>query len=152
MKDADFARVLTYGQIGERQVGTLFEYDEIEYMNGKNSDFDVSIKNNGDKITFEAKRDSYIDRTNNFAIEYASNNILSGISLTKADYYIYMNDDMSDVWLIPVIIIKKAIKQVKYHSKIRCGYNKLSQCYLFDKSIFDMYRINQEEVDADETA
>ena len=63
-----------------------------------------------------------------------------------------MNDDMSDVWLIPVIIIKKAIKQVKYHSKIRCGYNKLSQCYLFDKSIFDMYRINQEEVDADETA
>jgi hypothetical protein len=63
-----------------------------------------------------------------------------------------MNNDMTDVWLIPVFAIKKAIKQVKYHRKIRCGYNSLSQCYLFDKSVFDMYRIIQEEIGADETA
>jgi hypothetical protein len=63
-----------------------------------------------------------------------------------------MNNNMTDIWLIPVKSIKKAIKNYKYHSKIRCGYNKLSQCYLFDKSMFDMYRINQEEIVADEKA
>jgi hypothetical protein len=44
-----------------------------------------------------------------------------------------------ELYLIPVKDIKELIKEKLYKAKISCGYNKLSQCYLFNKIHFDKY-------------
>jgi hypothetical protein len=44
-----------------------------------------------------------------------------------------------ELYLVPVKDIKELISQKFYKAKISCGYNKLSQCYLFDKFHFEVF-------------
>ena len=50
-----------------------------------NSDYDFKTSDN---LTFEVKCDHASNKTNNFYIEFAGYNKPSGISISKANYYI----------------------------------------------------------------
>jgi hypothetical protein len=141
MRDKDFVRTLSYGKAAEMKVPELFLYDNIEYAHTKCAEYDLILTIDGEKVYLEVKRDRYLDKTGNICIEYASNSKPSGISITKADYYLYLNDDMSQAWLIDTDYIRSLIKNKKYHRDIKCGYNWLSRAYLFDKSFFQDFKM-----------
>ena len=65
--NGDFRYDLEVGQEGERMVGELFKNKKLE-----------------------VKRDSWVGRTGNIAIEFKSRNKASGIMTTQADYWVFI--------------------------------------------------------------
>jgi len=65
--NGDFRYNLEVGQEGERMVGELFKNKKLE-----------------------VKRDSWVGRTGNIAIEFKSRNKASGIMTTQADYWVFI--------------------------------------------------------------
>lgn len=135
MKDEDFKKTLAFGNSFEEELKTLIPHKEcIQSIKGE---YDLIL----DGVKYEVKADRNMFKTNNVIIEYASNNKLSGISITEANYYAIfeIDGDKYELYLVPVQDIKELIKEKNYSRKISCGYNKLSQCYLFSKMFFEKY-------------
>lgn len=148
MLDKDFNELLNKSLI----------YEKLVIKNYKNRGFTIEDFNPGvkqseydfkairdDKIRLiEVKSDFIGHKTGNIAIEFKSNNILSGINITKARYYFYfiVNGDKYDVYKISVSKLKKMIKDKKYIRTVSGGYNCLSECYLFKLSLFKDNKIN----------
>jgi len=65
--NSDFRYDLEIGKEGERMVGELFKNKKLE-----------------------VKRDSWVGRTGNIAIEFKSRNKPSGILTTEADYWVFV--------------------------------------------------------------
>jgi hypothetical protein len=146
MKDGDFLNCLAYGKKGEYKAQELFEYDDISFSSGKCSEYDGYWVIDNTKVYFEVKRDKYIDTTNNICIEYECSGKASGIAVTIADYYLYMNDAMDEVYLIDVAYIKHCISTGLYHKDIRCGYKWKARAYLFNKSLFEKFLISDNNI------
>jgi hypothetical protein len=135
MKDEDFKKTLAFGNSYEEELKSLIPHQEcIQSIKGE---FDLIL----DGIKYEVKADRFMFKTDNVLIEYESNKKASGISITEADYYAIfeIDGDKYELYLIPVLEIKQLIKEKFYKKKISCGYNKLSQCYLFPKIHFDKF-------------
>jgi uncharacterized protein YuzE len=141
MKDAQFVKCVGYGKEAEHKAAELFLYDEIEYAPTKCAEWDLVLTIDNEKTYLEVKRDKYLDKTGNICIEYGSNGKASGIAITTADFYLYMNDDMSKVWMIDTDYIRKMISKKKYHRDIKCGFGYLSRAYLFDVSLFEDFKM-----------
>lgn len=141
MRDIDFVRSVGYGKEAEYKAAELFLYDEIEYAPTKCSEWDLVLTIDHEKTYLEVKRDKYLDRTGNICIEYASNGKDSGISVTTADFYLYMNDAMDRVWMIETDYIRQLIADKKYHRDIKCGFNWLSRAYLFSIDLFEDFKM-----------
>ena len=135
MKDEDFKKTLAFGNSYEEILKELIPHKEcIQSIKGE---YDLIL----DGTKYEVKADRFMFKTNNVLIEYESNKKASGISITEADYYAIfeIDNDKYELYLIPVQEIKQLISEKMYKRKISCGYNKLSQCYLFDKIHFDKF-------------
>lgn len=141
MKDSQFVACVAYGKVAELKVAELFLYDKIEYAPTKCAEYDIMMTMNDIDVFFEVKRDRLMDTTGNICIEYESNGKPSGITVSIADYWVYMNDNMTEIYLIDIKYIKRCIAKGMFHKNIRCGYNWLSRAYLFDKEIFAKYKI-----------
>lgn len=137
-----FMRTLKYGKEGEKFATTLFkDYDELcEAPFKKFSLWDFYVRYGDKKIFYEVKRDAYTSTTGNICIEFESNGVLSGISITEADYYIYLVEGESNYYNIPVQVIKDMIKDGKYHQTRKVGYKFLSNCYFFNRALFEPYK------------
>ena len=135
MKDEDFKKTLAFGNLYEEELKMLIPHKEcIQSIKGE---YDLIL----DKTKYEVKADRFMFKTDNVLIEYESNKKASGISITEADYYAIfeIDNDKYELYLVPVLEIKQLISEKMYKRKISCGYNKLSQCYLFDKIHFDKF-------------
>ncbi len=141
-KYMSFTKCLAYGKEGEEYAKRLFNgYDElINAPDGKFSEWDFCLRYGDDKKFYEVKRDTYTSKTGNICIEFESNSIPSGISVTTADYYIYIVEGEPVVYIIPVEDIKLMIAKEKYHRKMKGGYRWLSHFYLFRRELFDSYK------------
>ena len=135
MKYEDFKKTLAFGNFYEEILKELIPHKEcIQSIKGE---YDLIL----DKTKYEVKADRFMFKTDNVLIEYESNKKASGISITEADYYAIfeIDNDKYELYLVPVLEIKQLISEKMYKRKISCGYNKLSQCYLFDKIHFDKF-------------
>lgn len=141
MKDEEWIKTLEFGN--KFELDALHYIPYVKYELSNTSEYDIkSITKKGKHNYYEVKSDRYIHKTNNICIEYMSNGIYSGISKTKANYYIIFsikNSVIEEVYKIPVKFIKKYIEKNTLKS-IRCGYNKLSCCYLINKDVFKKYK------------
>lgn len=87
----NFDKDLKDGLQAEEEVKTLLKKhfnvgdSDIETLDTKEYDIKIVSKN----LTFEVKNDLMAETTGNIAIEYKSRAKASGISVTKADYWIY---------------------------------------------------------------
>jgi hypothetical protein len=127
MKDDEWKKTLAFGNLYEEILKELIPHKEcIQSIKGE---YDLIL----DGVKYEVKADRFMFKTGNVLIEYESNNKASGISITEADYYAIfeVDGDKYELYLIPVQEIKDLIREKNYRSKISCGYNKLSKCYLF---------------------
>lgn len=135
-----FVQNLHYGKQKEEIAKEFFEADQIVTApKGFFSYWDICLKYGNEETYIEVKSDRNTSKTGNICIEFESNYEPSGISITKADYYFYMVEGEDCNYLIPVDDIKDMIQQNLYHSQRKLGHKLLSNCYLFDRSLFDQY-------------
>lgn len=101
---------------------------------GAFSDWD--FKHNG--VAYEVKSDRRAYQTGNLVIEYEHTDKPSGISITKADvwmYFVVINDEAYTCYNIPVSEIRKVIADGKY-KKSSCD-NGNSKFYLIPARLFN---------------
>lgn len=109
---------------------------------GKFSDYDFIIKKDNEIKKIEVKSDKLAYKTGNICIEYECYNKKSGINSTNSDYYCYYiikDNNMYDLYIIPVEIIKKEIKNQNYFKDMTGGNFNKSKFYLFKLKIFEKY-------------
>ena len=78
-----------FGKCYEKESLKYIEYDTYKFKEGFFSYYDYYIKLNGEKIRYEVKSDRMACRTGHIVIEYRNGDKLTGISISKADYWIY---------------------------------------------------------------
>lgn len=107
----DFKYDLKFGQVGEIMLSDIFNEKKIE-----------------------VKRDKWISKTGNIAIEYESRGKPSGISITKADYWCFIfSGDMEDkiILLIEIEKLKELSRKYYKMGKIKnMGDNNTSKAVL----------------------
>ena len=115
----------------------------LERPPGKFSGYDFAIGNE----RYEIKADRQTYKTGNFCIEFGCSGRPSGISTTQATHYGYFivrPDGTYDIYKIPTGDILEMISQRLYSRDMRGGDGGRSQFFLFDKNIFDQYKVNGE--------
>ena len=141
MKDEEWNKTLKFGNKYELEALNYIPYVKYELSNKSEYDIKTTTKS-GKHNYYEVKSDRYIHKTNNICIEYMSNGIYSGISITKANFYIIFsikNDVIEEVYKISVKFLKKYIEKNNLETRY-LGYNKLSRCYLINKDVFKKYK------------
>ena len=140
----DFKKDLEFGNYYELELLKYLEYDKYKQSQGNFKPYDIKIYRGDKKIRYEVKADRITYKTGNIAIEYECFNKPSGITTTKSKYYsyfiIYPNKNY-DLYIIPVKELKKSITENKYKRILSGGFKNMSNFYLFDKNIFEKYKI-----------
>lgn len=115
--------------------------------------YDIELYYNNEIIKYEVKTDKRTYTTNNFAVEFESNEKPSGISISKADYWLFIeiinynksNDDNHNyefnLYLISTSDLKDLIKFHDFKTLNVCenGKNKI---YLINKKYLSKYYVN----------
>ena len=133
----------------------LFDYDSFHQSKGYCKEYDFwFIKD--DKITYvEVKSERYASITSNLAIEFEYKGKPSGISITKADYYVYyilhtMNGTVQgdikkeECYIIPTDVLKDVASRCRI-AQGGDGYN--SKMYLVHKALLKKYLHHVEIID-----
>jgi hypothetical protein len=139
MLDIDFFETLNFGKKYEAELIKLLHLEGGEQTDSKFYD----IEFNGTK--YEVKADRMSHRTGNICIEFTSNGMPSGISITEAQIYAYFviyPNDSYELFLIPTDYIKAQIEEQTYKCILNGGYNKLSRFYLFPLYKFSQFKKN----------
>lgn len=161
MANYNFQKDLLLGEEGEKIVALyLMLVHDMRFI-GYNDDnrFDVlmSKKDTSEEKTFEVKTDYYVkegDDTGNIAIEIRHNNKPSGISVTKADVFIYYfrNLPEDNMWMIETSKLKSLIKEnISEMRLVMGGDSNTTQMVLIPKHKFkssfyiDEVKIQKEE-------
>lgn len=106
----NFTTDLSFGKKWELLAQRLIGENIVEVADGCFKDWDFRTAN----AAYEVKADRYAHRTNCCFVEYECNGKPSGLTSTKADYYMYFavkpNQDY-DCYRIPVDALRKACEK-----------------------------------------
>ena len=119
-KDHKIARK-TERQIADYLVTKGYEFiDECD-----NADYDIRMKTPaGEVITIEIKEDFTCQKTGNIGLEYHCRGKPSGISISKADFYLYKTHEPSgekNMYVIKTSNLKEMIEERLYHRTVNGG-------------------------------
>ena len=159
----NFDKDLKDGKKGEQVIRHLVEsVMGLKYIKDNDTNaFDLLFQGNGeDPTTFEVKTDLWEQDwgkggSGNMAIEYKCRGKPSGISVTKATYFVYYLVNVSDkqIWIIEVDKLRDLILSEKFPSKTvgETHYDsddKVAKCYMMPrfeyKEHFDIYSFDGE--------
>jgi hypothetical protein len=143
-----FSRDLKQGQLYEEKARGLFKYKKWGRVEGYFKDYDFWLLAGDKKSYFEVKSDKLAAITGNLCIEYGYKGNPSGITATKADYYIYyvLHTDSGtvrgkiigeDVYIIPVAELREIAGGCR---SVMGGDGKHSKLYLVDIGLVSKYR------------
>ena len=136
-----FISDLQFGKKYEKESSKLLNYDRIEYApNKKFYDYDILIEKDGVTTKYEVKSDKLTHKTGNACIEYMCSGLDSGITMTKADYYMYFvikPDESYDCYQIPVDVIKK---EIIGRRSMNGGDGWKAKFYLVPINVFEKYK------------
>ena len=150
----DFAKDLPIAKKTEKQIAEfLVETQNMKYVGSsdtlpgvRKSDFDIRMSwSSGKQVDIEIKEDFSCARTGNVGVECESWGRLSGISISKADFYLYkvhQPDGTKRVYIIQTSKLKKMIEDQLYHRIVVGGDpGSNSKNYLFKlKTIMDNFK------------
>jgi len=133
---------LLQGQKYEKKCLEYLDYDSVEFppANVIFKDYDLTIIKNNIRTTIEVKSDRQASTTNNLCIECESNNKPSGISSTKADFWVYfiVFPNYDECYKIPTNELKNLVKN---STIFKGGDRGLSRMYLLSKYKLQNYLI-----------
>ena len=120
----DFKQDLVEGQKVEREVAEKLSqrdgFSEVEIMEGNVKEIDIKANYKGRVFTFEVKYDQMASKTGNIAVEYETRQCASGLSVTKADYWVYKINDSHYV-LKTEKLKRKLYQQKRFKRKVIGG-------------------------------
>ena len=116
-----------YEIIASQKISLLNNTQLIKFNNDYRYDFKTS-----DKLKYEVKTDELSLKTNNLFIEFESYKKPSGISSSKAHYYIF--SDTIDYYLIETQKLKTILSNIE-NKKIVSTKDKLTFGYLVRKEV-----------------
>ena len=129
-----------HGDEGERMALEYLEYDAYERAPKRQfRDWDFWIERAGKKQYWEVKRDRRTHVTGNVVIEYQSNGQPSGISATRADFWMYIIDDEPTIFIIPVRKLRQMIRDRQFDSIRRIAEGGKNVAYFFNRSVLKDY-------------
>jgi hypothetical protein len=135
-----FRADLELGEEYQRRFTYLIEWDECKIAQGNFKDWDIAIKHKGEDIFFEVKCDRRALTSGNLAIEFMCNGVPSGVSATKADYWIHFVKGEPTYYMIPIEELRLMIQNKRYDRIVRGGDGYRSEMYLFQRSEFSDFR------------
>ena len=135
-----FFEDVAFGEEDQWRCLDLFEHDEYEMMKGEFKDYDLWIQRHGEeKVYLEVKRDRRAITTGNLAIEFMCNNQPSGITATKADYWVHFVVSTNSYFLIPVSELRELLATGSFR-ECRGGDGYRAQMYLVPMSRLESYK------------
>ena len=142
----DFKKDLPIARKTETEISELLcKTYSLKYYSGCNDNrWDLDLTNKtGKHFTFEVKEDFTHGRTGNVGVEFFCREKPSGISVSKADYYVYKlheKDGSFHVYIIKTSVFKKMIDAEMYDRTIDGGdKGSHSLNYLFIDTVFYQY-------------
>jgi hypothetical protein len=109
-----FISDLAFGKEYEKRALNYFSnYRDVEFSQGKNKLYDVSIVMNDHRRFIEVKSDRMGKRTGNVAIEYECNGKPSGITSTGSDYWVYFVEGVG-VYKFPIADLREIFSRCWY--------------------------------------
>ena len=135
---------LALGTSGEELAISLYVFaDMVKCPKKRFKEWDFGLKNHKEDeeyTYFECKNDRRAKDTGNLAIEYECSKKPSGISTTKADFYVYFIEGTRTWYEIPTDDIRTLINEKKYTRNIAGGDGWKTRMYLFPCSMFESYK------------
>jgi hypothetical protein len=127
MGNYDFKRDLAVAKKTEREIAHLLEcvWEDSEIIDFEDTNkYDLLVKlKNGTNVKVEIKEDFMCKYTGNVALEFESRGKPSGISVSKADYYLYkIHHRDSVVYTLHAIdVLRDKVKNKKYFRIVNGG-------------------------------
>lgn len=137
----NFNSDLKFGKKYEVEALNYFKYTKVCMSEGLFKGYDFILD---DKIKVEVKADRMAQKTCNIAIEHTYKGYKSGITTTKAHYYVYFVEKCKtfDCYKIPVKKLRKIIIKNNCRS-VKGGDFKNSEMYLLNIKYIKKYIVNQ---------
>ena len=134
-----FQKQLKQGQRYEKEILKYLPHDTYHIKDGYFKDYDVELYKDNIKSTVEVKSDRQAPLTGNMAIECEYNNQPSGITSTKADYFVYfvVHKDRDECYCFPTEELREICKTSR---KVSGGDGGRSKMYLVKISDCGKYR------------
>ena len=118
MANLNFNQDLVLGNSGEIVIKEFLETKGCEFINlNDNNQYDLKMKKNNNEITYEIKTDVFVAPiydTGNIFIEYESRGKNSGISVTKADWFVTYFKYLKEIWFIKSETLKTLIQENEF--------------------------------------
>lgn len=134
----DFGLDLPIAKETERQVAEFLQdkFKGLTFVDECNgSDYDLKFELQENVFTVEVKEDFSCAMTRNIGVEYSCRGKDSGISNTKANFYLYKihePDGTLSIYWIKTKDLKRMIKDGLYHRTVNGGdEGSNTKCYLF---------------------
>jgi hypothetical protein len=135
-----FRADLELGEEWQRRFLYLVQWDTCEIAKGNFKDWDIKLTHEGTDIYIEVKYDRRAETTRNLAIEFECSGQPSGVSATKADYWVHFVKNSPFYYMIPIEDLRKAIEEKKYTRTVKGGDGWRANMYLSPMSIFDDFK------------
>jgi tRNA U54 and U55 pseudouridine synthase Pus10 len=125
----------------EMETLNYLDYDEFEFNDDNR--YDIKIIKNDIETLVEVKSEKLASRTGNIAIEYFCRGKPSGIATTQAHYYYcyVIYSDRYRLFEIPVVDLKKMIKNKLYVRECIGGDDMASKMFLFSIKSIEHYEV-----------
>ena len=118
MANLNFNQDLVLGNSGEIIIKEFLEKKGCEFINlNDDNQYDLKMKKNNNEITYEIKTDvlvAPIYDTGNIFIEFESRGKKSGISVSKADWFVTYFKYLKEIWFIKSETLKNLIQENEF--------------------------------------
>ena len=137
----NFNKDILQGEKGEEVIKNILVNMGFVFIKyNKDNKFDLLMEYNNRQITYEIKTDIYPKNTGNLVIEFECRGKLSGISVTKADYFVTYFPHLNEIWNIKTSILIKLINQHKPRISENSGdKGSNTKLYILNKNKFRNY-------------
>lgn len=144
MANLEFNSDLKLGNDGEDIVIRFLENKGCKYLGSNNDNkFDIKMETNGVETTYEIKTDvkcAPLFDTGNIFIEFESRNKPSGISTTKAKWFVTYFKYLNEIWFIKSNELKKLIEENEFPIFKNAGdIGSATHGYLINRKKFKEY-------------
>ena len=140
---SNFNSDLSFGNFYEKQALEYFKYDSFEIKTGMFKPYDLLLKSRYGQLKIEVKADRLAWKTGNLAIEYECSGKPSGISSTRADYYLYFVKESGKEDKAFKIPVKDFPKLVKGCRSVSGGDGYRSKMYLLPYKFLSEYLVEK---------
>jgi hypothetical protein len=143
MPNYDYDKDILIARDTEKEISELLEKQDCTILKFNHDNrYDLLIERKGKKYTVEIKEDFTCKYTGNVGVEYECRGKPSGISVSKADFYVYKLHTYKgiQIYMLKTNILKKMIKDKVYYRIVNGGdRGSNSMNYLFDYGTFIKY-------------